>query len=114
MTHGSLQNLLGGSSNDKPVVGMGATRYGWTDRHPYTVVEVINDKTIVVQEDNYERIDDNGMSEVQQYKFTPNPEGPKYTLTLRANGKWIVKGEGSKNGTKFGVGHRDRYYDFSF
>ena len=94
---------------------MGATELCWTDRHSYTIVEVSKSgKRITVQRDIAERIDDNGISECQDYKFTPDPNGSKRIVTLRKNGIWVVKGSDSKNGTRFTIGHRDEYHDFSF
>ncbi len=115
MTHGSLQNLLAGSNPEiTPAVGMGATKIGWSDRHPFTVITIVDAKTLVVQEDSYERTDGNGMSESQSYTFSPNPEGATYTITRRKNGQWVVQGDDTKNGQKFTVGSRDKYHDYSF
>lgn len=115
MAYGSLNNLIAGSNPTiTPEVGMGATHIGWTDREPYTVVEVVNADTIVVQEDNAKRVDTNGMSESQSYEYTPNPDGRKVTVTRRKNGQWIAKGEPMKTGTKFVVGSRSKYHDYSF
>ena len=115
MAYGSLVNqLLGTASDLVPVVGMGATKIMWSDRKPYTVVEVINTTTVVVQEDDYKRVDTNGMSDSQSYEFSPNPEGIKYTVTRRKNGQWVRKGSSMKDGAKFCLGTRDKYHDFSF
>lgn len=50
MQYGSLNNLMltGTKGQPTPEVGMGATQLGWTDRHAYTIVEVINHRRIVV------------------------------------------------------------------
>lgn len=115
MRTGSLVNELSGSTVTTPAVGMGATYLGWTDRTPYTIIAVSPDgKTITVQADEYERTDDNGMSESQKYKYSPNPQGSTYIVTLRKNGAWVVKGEGLRKGRRFAIGYRERYYDFSF
>lgn len=61
--------------------GMGATFLSWTDRHAATVHQVFhvgkaNPKTyIVVREDEWRRVDSNGISESQEYVFTPDPDG---------------------------------------
>ena len=110
--HGSLVNLIcDNAQQPTPVVGMGATSYSFSDREPYTVIAILSPHRIVVQADNYERKDDNGMSDCQDYTFTPNPEGHKTTLRRRKDGGWAVVGS---PGSHFGVGHRSRYYDFSF
>jgi hypothetical protein len=112
MNHGSLNNEMVVSAADKPVVGMGATRIDWTDRHPFTVVEVLSDRRVVVQEDSYQRIDSNGMSENQSYEFTRNPEGEKVVISRRNNGVW--RKVGATKTDKFVIGSRDKYHDYSF
>jgi hypothetical protein len=119
INHGSLQNhLLSNSNSVQPEVGMGATQISWSDRRPYTIVEVVSPKEIKVQQDNYKRIDGLGMSECQDYEFSPNPEAGITTLVLkkssrRPNGRWVQKGDGI-NGVNFLLGYRDCYFDFSY
>lgn len=110
MTHGSLNNLLAGTNPElKPEVGMGATLVSWTDRHPYTIVRVSpSGKTVWVKEDNYKRTDENGMSECQNYEFTSNDASPEIMVRKKKNGQWASKG------TKFTLGSRSKYHDYSF
>src|SRR5690606_11035234 len=112
---GSLDNrLMDGAKQKTPEVGMGATEILYTDRHPYTIIEVNEKKTrIVVQQDNAKRIDNNGMSETQCYEYSPNPEARKRVLTLRKTGQWIEKGESLK-GNKYLIDYREEYRDYSF
>lgn len=113
--YGSLNNMLAGSDPEiVPKVGMGATMIGWTDRHAYTVVEVKSARHVVVQRDAVKRVDMNGISESQRYEFSADPEGEMYEVTRRKNGRWVIKGESMKNGTKFVIGHREEYFDYSF
>ena len=101
-----------------PVIGMGVTGLGYTDRHPYTVIEVINAKTLRIQEDKATRTDTNGMSETQSYAYEADPIGEILTITLRKNGQWRVKGDPHFNppikATRFQVGVRRKYHDYSF
>jgi hypothetical protein len=108
-THGVAKNV----PPVKPEVGMGATYSVGSDRYPFTVVEIINDKTIVVQGDNYRRTDDNGLSESQEYEFTPNKDGPKRVLTFRSNGRWVEKKD-KQNAPGYRLGHRSAYQDPCF
>lgn len=119
----------------KPVVGMGATILGWTDRYAGTIVEVYETSTskrwkyqIVVQLDNAQRTDSNGLSESQDYQYSPNPNGAKYVFNCERNGgAWIemrdvnvdtpnyrrlVVPVGSRKGLR--IGERDQYRDPSF
>jgi hypothetical protein len=114
MTTGSMMNhLMGNSTPATPEVGMGATQLCGSDRHAYTVIEVLSPKKIRVQADKATRTDKNGMSEQQKYTFAPNPEGSVVTLTLRKNGCWIAQGESIK-GIRYALGYRSEYHDYSF
>jgi hypothetical protein len=105
-----------------PYVGMPATLLSWTDRNPCTVVEVnMAKRYIVVQDDDYKRIDSNGLSESQQYEYTQNPDNCKRIFRKMKNGQWaqhfinpetnrLVKSEGC--GLR--LGEREKYHDFSF
>jgi hypothetical protein len=113
---GSFQNRVMEKSKqpDPVVVGMGVTRCGYSDRHPFTVIEVLSPRRIVVQEDKATRTDKNGMSESQSYDYERDPNGTTYTLTLRKNGRWVTQGESMNGGTGWMVGERLKYHDFSF
>jgi len=104
----------------EPQVGMGATLLSWTDRYPATVVEW-DGKIIAVTEDDYVRTDKNGMSESQEYEFTPNPNRARQYFRREKNGSWVSirKNEetGRWNRTECGgliVGFRKKYHDYSF
>lgn len=96
-----------------PKVGMGATQGVGSDRYPFTVVEVINDRKIVVQGDSYRRTDSNGLSESQSYEYTPNPDAQRIVVTKRKNGRWYEQGQPMGHGA-FNIGHRSAYQDPSF
>jgi len=84
-----------------PEVGMGATELMYTDRHPYTIIEVSeNKKTIKVQRDFP--------------NLLPNKDGEIIEVTLRKSGAWIAKGQAIKGGRKFDIGYRKEYIDPSF
>lgn len=110
MTYGSLNNLLAGTNPELvPTVGMGATEVCWTDRHAYTVVRVSpSGKTVWVKKDDVKRVDSNGMSECQDYEFTRNDNNPEVMVRKNKKGQW------KSGSTKFTLGHRDEYHDFSF
>lgn len=118
----SLTNYLmsGTDGAPAPQVGMGATKLGWTDRRPATIVEVLNGgKVIVVQEDTAKRVDDNGMSESQDYEFTPNPEATREFYKLDNKGAYRSAYRNEKGNLVFGsgqlrIGERDKYHDYSF
>ena len=94
-----------------PVVGMGVTQGVGSDRYPFTVVEVINERRIVVQADEFVRTDHNGLSESQEYSYTPNPDARKIVLSKRKSGVWREVRTSDGN---FYPGHREAYLDPSF
>ena len=66
-------------------VGDGVTEYCYSDRQPYEVIEVINQKHIFIRMMDYKRTDKNGMSDAQHYEYISNENNPKYELVLRNN-----------------------------
>jgi hypothetical protein len=95
----------------EPKVGDGATEGLGSDRYPYTIIEVISPRKIVVQEDHAEFKGKTLLSELQHWVFTRNPEGRKVTLTLRKDGRWRRVGKSSQRSSSFSIGHRSRYRD---
>ena len=112
--YGSLFNqLMDNTEAREPQVGDGATILMWSDRHAATIVEISRFKTgkragqisaITVQEDKATRIDNWGMSDMQDYTYEADPTGSKKTFKVDARGQF--KG--------LLVGTRKHYYDFSF
>lgn len=96
---------------DIPTIGMGATIHVGSDAYPATVIQVTrNGKRVVIQEDIATRIDNNGMSESQDYTYEPNPEGEIHVVTLRKDGRYRESG----TTTPVSIGFRRKYYDYSF
>lgn len=106
----SLINDLMSNTTRVPEVGMGATRLSWTDRYPYTIVQVISERRIVVQADNYRVISGSAHDGSAEYEYTPYIGAPLVTVTKRKDGKWRER-EGNN---LFTIGERSRYYDPSF
>jgi hypothetical protein len=93
------------------LIGEGATVSIGSDSYPYTIIDVSESgKTIYLREDKVERTDSNGMSEIQEYKYSPNLEGQEIKATKRKNGAWKTTGDNRL----VSIGVRRRYYDFSF
>lgn len=107
--------MVENKNDEPPKVGDGATYGCWTDRHAGTVIDVSkNGKTVCVREDRAARVDKNGMSEMQEYEYSPNPEGQVIIFTLRKNGRYNEKGCPMGHGNRVGFGHRSAYHDYSF
>ena len=111
---GSLINhVLSGSGGApaKPEVGTAATILHWTDREPATVVRVSpTGKTLWVQADKYTRVDQNGMSESQDYEYARNHTAPLQEFRLTPKRGWRGKG----GSPALVLGRQERYHDFSF
>lgn len=114
MKYGSLDNILeDGIVQEKIEVGTGVAMLSWTDRTPGTIIEVDpNGKWIKIQEDDYKRIDNNGMSDNQHYEYFRNPNRHIYTYKKNRLGKFTDNGR--KDGRGLIIGHRERYFDYSF
>ena len=116
--YGSLQNRLeeNARSTVKPVVGMGVTETMWSDRAPYEIIAVKDDRHITVRAMNYKRVDNNGFSECQEYEYTSNPNGYVCNLYRNNKGRWVrrVGRNGVDNSSGWVVGRMERYYDFTF
>jgi hypothetical protein len=108
-----------------PEVGMGATICHWTDRSAGTIIAVAKDGqgrwVIEVQGDHAKRVDDNGMSESQEYEYLPNPSGGVETFRFE-DGRWCAlrrnpesgRWNKQKQGHGLIIGRREKYHDFSF
>lgn len=114
--YGSVQNrIMESSAMPKPEVGMGATECGYTDRHPYEIIEVADDRHIIVRALDYKRTDDNGMSDCQDYEYSSNPENHTAKLFLTKKGEWRERYPSGKLGcNRFFIGRAEKYYDYSF
>ena len=95
--YGSLNNRFEeGQQFVKEIkVGDGVTEYGYTDRYAYEVVEVIDQNNIVIRKVDTRRIDNNGMSDCQEYEYISNKKNPTERLTRR-NNVWFKVIEYSK------------------
>lgn len=94
-------------------IGGGATLCLATDRYAGTVIGMSKSgRTIYWQFDKVVRVDNNGMSESQEYDYKCDPDAPVREYTLRKNGRYIEKG-GSLT-SSFLVPGRHEYRDFSY
>lgn len=123
---GSLQNHLYSrktKGQPNPTIGMGATILCWTDRHAATITEVFKKGKFTyvgVKRDFAKRVDKNGQSEDQEYKFSPNEKA--FTKYFRYDGEsWqaVYKNEDTGRWKKHDshglrIGERLEYYDPSF
>lgn len=116
--YGSIINRIEENPPSTPEVGGGATLYSYTDRLAGTVISL---GPLLVQEDHATRTDKNGMSEIQEYTYRPDPEGQRWRFRKDRRGRWReakVSPSGRhvfvKGGLKAVFGRREKYHDFSF
>ena len=124
--YGNIMNRIMEEPNrqQEPVVGMGATICMHSDRHAGTIIDVTvkgHATYVTVQRDNAKRTDNLGMSDSQDYDYTPNPEGGKevfkdiggkgfsHVSLNPITGRYVKSG-----GYGLVIGHRDEHYDFNF
>lgn len=113
--YGSLDNrLMEGMKMPEPQVGMGATEMCFSDRHPYEVIEVKDARHITVRALDWKRVDNNGMSDSQDYEYSSNPENRTADLFLTKQGEWRQRYGRHLGVNRFVLGFAERYYDFSF
>lgn len=112
-----------------PVVGMGATLLGWTDRHPATLVEVTEFAgskvwkwEVAVTEDDFKVTAGSQHDGSAAYDFTPATDGYREIFRFnRKTGEW-VHGYNNRDTGRFcasrgkglRIGERDKYHDPSF
>lgn len=95
---------------------MGATEFQLVDRYPYTVIEVISSREVIVQKDEARHDPDKegGMGH-QNWLIKRDPNGPTYCLTLRKDGKWRIKGKGKNQASQIWLlGNREKYRCWEF
>ena len=101
-------------------VGSGVTLNYYSDETPATIIEIDpKGKWVKVQEDKAIRIDNNGMSECQDYVFERNEKGRVHTFykTRRKDFTLFTNtGRGTYNqyGIYLSLNVRRKYFDYSF
>ena len=90
--YGSLDNRLEENRQfcDEITVGTGMTEYSWSDRHPYEVVEVTDQKHVKVRALDHKKVGDIPMD--NSWELVSNESNPTMEMTKR--GKywyWTVK-----------------------
>lgn len=115
--YGSIDNrIMERSAGDKPVVGMGVTQCLWSDRVPWEIIEVKDDRHLSIRQLGYRRVDDNGFSECQEYEYYQDEALPVSRLFKDKNGRWVerIGKNGVDRSSGWYIGKAERYYDFTF
>jgi len=109
-----------------PAIGVAATLHFYSDAQAYTVVDVINEKKIVVRactatlKDGWRpEIQPGGFAghctnnRDQEYTYEDREELGGRVFTLRKNGNWCEEGQES-NSSKLRLGYRKAFHDYNF
>lgn len=81
--YGSLNNRLDENRQfcDEIKVGTGVTEYFYSDREAYEVIEVIDQKHVVIRRYDHKKKSDTAFD--NDWELISNPENPTYTLVKR-------------------------------
>jgi hypothetical protein len=124
------------SASVGPVVGEGATLYGWSDVRAYTVIAVSRSgNRATIQRDSCTLLNgpDSGEPDAlrvytggfaahvegrQRWDIRPNPEGATIEISRRRlkSGEivWVQVGGSAKGGSRIAFGDRHEHYDYNF
>lgn len=115
---GSIVNHLYSIGSNHPEAGKGATELMWSDRRAWFVNSVSADgKSCEIELPKAVRTDNNGMSEVQHYRFERESGPCKLTLKFRYGAWYVDNGKHAyKRYSKINIrfGFMSQYHDYSF
>jgi len=98
-----------------PTVGMGVTQFSGSDRHPYTIADVVSERKIMVRADSMITLKDSDLYGEQKYLYDYDKTSPEIAITKRKNGEWITMGDSmGTTGGRWHVGSREEYRDPHF
>lgn len=116
--YGSLDNRLEENKmyTNKIEIGTGMTEYSWSDRKPYEVVEVDNQKHVWVRAMDYKKAE-NSVPMDNNWELFSNENNSIQELVYRYNHwNWVIRTGPKtfyrKTNVSFGVA--EYYYDYSF
>jgi len=108
--YGDVMNrIMENMKPETPQVGMGVTKLLYSDRHAYSVVEVVSDKVVMVKRD-IAKPQHEGMSDSQHWEYQEDKNATPIKIKLHKKGYWYQEGDTT---TRFLVGVRDEYFDYS-
>lgn len=85
--YGSVVNRLEENKiYSKIKVGEYATEYMWSDRHAYEITKVVDDKHFFIRRLKAIRVDKNGMSESQKYRYEQDPKAYEQEIEITKKG----------------------------
>lgn len=110
--YGSVQNRIAERcAQPKPEVGMGVTAIYWSDREPYEIVAVKDERHITVRAMDSKCLD----YYAGEWEVFPNPNGRTFDLFRTKKGQWRERiGKNGLGDIIYVVGYASKYRDPSF
>lgn len=106
-----MKKMLNTSDEIIPQIGMGVTIAYYSDSCPATIIQITNNgKRLVVQVDSSTRTDTNGVSDIQSYTYSTDPNGEILIVTKRKDGTYRL----TKSKSLVHIGVRRKFHDYSF
>jgi len=114
--YGSVDNrLLENSRSADPEVGMGVTECLWSDREPYEVIAVQDERHVTIRRLGYKIVKGSSYDGSAEYEYFSNPDGAVKKLFKKKDGRWVERiGRREDSGSGWFIGFAERYYDPSF
>lgn len=120
--YGSIVNRVQEGKNfsgQEITVGMQATEYLWSDREPWEVTKVYDQKHICIRRLDYKVIKGSMMDGSAEFEFSSNPHNKEVEIKLFKTGWFTLReanGKKLKGYHKYSLsfGKADKYYDPSF
>lgn len=112
--YGSLENRLEeGKTYGEIKVGTGVTEMLYSDRNPYEVVEVIDDRHLLIRPLDYKRVSGSAQDGSAEYEYYSNEDAPVIKIFKSKTG-WRAQLGRKLGSIKYAVGFAERYYDPCF
>ncbi len=92
---------------------MGVTEYLWSDSHAWEIIEVIDERHIVIRRLSYKMKPNTDWLD-QEYDYFSDPTAQTAKLFKTKQGVWRERIGRSLGDTKFGIGVAREYRDPSF
>ena len=114
--YGSIQNrILERTKPAVPEVGMGCTECMWSDRYPYEVIEVKDERHCTVRELKATVVKGSTFDGSAEYEYESDPNGMVKTLFKTNKGRWVERhGRTYRDSNGWAMGYAEKYYDPSF
>jgi len=114
--YGSLNNRISERVRSKePEIGMGVTEYMWSDREAWEIIEIKDDRHIVIRELDSKLPEGDSIFGSQNWIFSSNPDNRTKVLFKTIDKGWKERIGTRRLGTsRFVLGRADKYYDPTF